>query len=154
MSAETPLAALAKCRVYGRQAALTVEHSFTRSDGFPTLTLEMAATSGGDRYDWDHKVALQLTRGELPLFVAAVVGIRPQFEARFHGAARNKGAKVTRQDNQVLLTLSQAGRILAVPVSAGDAFHLAAFAAERLASAYPDLDSQTVLGLLRHLPGT
>ncbi len=142
-------------KIYGRAAALTVEASTTQADAFPTLSIEAAAKQPGAdrRFDWGAKIALQLTRAELAPFTAAVIGLAPRFTCQYHGPARNKGLELTRQADSLYLKLSAAGRVLGVPIGYADAVALGAFSVARLQAAWPSLDSQTILTLLRTAPG-
>lgn len=140
-------------KIYGRQGALTIQPNVTR-DGYPTLTIEAATRlDNGNTYAWDAKIAVQLTRQELPPFCAVALGLREVAHCQYHGPARNKGLAFERQADKLYVKLSEAGRVIGVPVGYADGVHLAALAIERLKASHPTLDSQTVLTVLRQIPG-
>jgi hypothetical protein len=140
-------------KIYGRRGALTVQPNFTR-DGYPTLTIEAASRADdAKRYEWQTKISVQLTRQELPPFCAVAVGLREAVDCPYHGPARNKGLVFERQADKLYLKVSEAGRVIGVPIGYADGVHLAALAMERLKASHPTLDSQTLLTLMRQTPG-
>jgi hypothetical protein len=137
-------------KIYGRAAALTVEASTTQADAFPTLSIEAAANSRAPpALRLRARRSLQLTRAELAPFTAAVIGLAPRFTCQYHGPHQSKGLELTRQADSLYLKLSAAGRVLGVPIGYADAVALGAFSVARLQAAWPSLDSQTILTLLR-----
>jgi hypothetical protein len=153
-AAQTESLARAALKIYGRRSALTIEATETRGEGYPTLTIEGAdKRSDSKSFAWQAKIAVQLTRQELPLFIATLLGLRPRFEAGYHGPERNKGVVLERQESNLYVKLSEAGRVVGVPVGYCDGVHLGAFALERLHASHPRLDSQSLLAILKMTPG-
>jgi hypothetical protein len=70
--------------VYGQKAALCFEPTLTRSN-VPTITLDAAVARGQRQYDWSSKIRLQLTRQELPVAAAVLLGFRAKCEFKNHG---------------------------------------------------------------------
>ena len=141
-------------KIYGRRAALTIEATATRTDAYPTLSIEAAEKTGERKaFDWSRKITVQLTRQELPPFVAALLGLSGAFEAKYHGPGRNKGIVLERQAANLYLKVSEAGRVIGVPIGYADGVHLTAFALERLKACHPSLDSQSLLTILKHTRG-
>ncbi|MDH5232660.1 MAG: hypothetical protein OEY38_21585, partial [Gammaproteobacteria bacterium] len=82
--------------VYSTNAALKFEESETR-DNFPTIQVQAAKRigngneNGGYKYSWDtNKILIQLTRDELPVFTAVLLGLIHEIRYEYRGRDRNK----------------------------------------------------------------
>ena len=138
-----------QCRVYGSKAALCIETDVTRQDE-PTLRFEAAPATGPRAYDWPRKLTLQLTRAELPVVTATVLGLLPRCTYKNHGPEQNKGLEIEYQGSHLFVRLFQKDRgVLAVPVGPADSYALAALALRALRQGTPWLSDQGILMLLK-----
>ncbi|MEZ5577934.1 MAG: hypothetical protein R3F44_20735 [Candidatus Competibacteraceae bacterium] len=138
-----------QCRVYGSKAALCIETDVTRQDE-PTLRLEAAPATGPRAYDWPRKLTLQLTREELPVVAATVLGLLPRCTYKNHGPEQNKGLEIEHQGSHLFVRLFQKDRgVLAVPVGPADSYALAALALRALRQGTPWLSDQGILMALK-----
>jgi len=114
--------------IYGQAAALKIELDTLRtSDGQDefqyTLAIEGATKrKGGGGYDWAGKVPFQLTRRELPLMAAFLLGFSTEtLEFKNHGPATNKFLTVEEQRGKLFVKLGQTGRApVPVPIEPAD----------------------------------
>ena len=135
--------------MYGSKAALCIETDVTRQDE-PTLRLEAAPATGPRAYDWPRKLTLQLTREELPVVAATVLGLLPRCLYKNHGPDQNKGLEIEHQGSHLFVRLFQKERgVLAVPVGPADSYSLAALALRALRQGTPWLSDQGILMLLK-----
>ncbi|MDZ5458643.1 hypothetical protein [Azohydromonas lata] len=142
--------------VYGAKAALRVELDHWRTDDpvrRHTLRLEVAGALAERRYDWEHKIAVQLTARELPAFAAVMLNLLPQLQAQGHGALNDKWFELRRQSGGVLVRVGQARRGFAVPVGAGDLYELTLLALDALKANAPQADTAQVMAALQSLAG-
>jgi len=138
-----------QCRVYGGKAALCIETDVTRQDE-PTLRLEAAPATGPRAYNWERKITLQLTREELPVVTATVLGLLARCVYKNHGPDHNKGVEIEHQGGHLFVRLFQKDRgVLAVPVGPADSYSLAALALRALRQGAPWLSDQGILMLLK-----
>ena len=142
--------------VYGAKAALRVEEDRWRTDDpvrCHTLRLEVAPALGERRYDWEHKIAVQLTARELPGFAAVMLNLLPQLQAQGHGVLNDKWFECRRQAGSVLVRVGQGRRGCAVPVGAGDLYELTLLALDALKANAPQADTAQVMAALQSLAG-
>ncbi|WP_029000850.1 hypothetical protein [Azohydromonas australica] len=142
--------------VYGAKAALRVEEDRWRTDDpvrCHTLRLEVAPVLGERRYDWEHKIALQLTARELPSFAAVMLNLLPQIQAQGHGVLNDKWFECRRQAGSVLVRVGQGRRGCAIPVAAGDLYELTLLALDALKANAPQSDTAQVMAALQSLAG-
>lgn len=142
--------------VYGAKAALRVEEDRWRTDDpvrCHTLRLEVAPALGERRYDWEHKIALQLTARELPSFAAVMLNLLPQIQAQGHGVLNDKWFECRRQAGSVLVRVGQGRRGCAIPVAAGDLYELTLLALDALKANAPQSDTAQVMAALQSLAG-
>lgn len=144
--------------IYGTAASLCVEPTVYGGSSGPTvnepvshtLTLEIApARPNGRGYDWGRKIQFRLTRRELPMFCAALLGHVDSWFTDGHGPAKNKRLDVINQPGRVFIKLRQDRVALAVPVTCEDVFELASKALTSLGRNQPALDSNVIGGLIR-----
>lgn len=142
--------------VYGAKAALRVEQDRWRTDDpvrCHTLRLEVAPALGERRYDWEHKIAVQLTARELPGFAAVMLNLLPQLQAQGHGVLNDKWFECRRQAGSVLVRVGQGRRGCAIPVAAGDLYELTLLALDALKANAPQSDTAQVMAALQSLAG-
>lgn len=95
--------------------------------GWDTLRIEAAPKKGGNTkaYDWTNKVSVQVTKTELPIVVAVLLGFLPSCEFGNHGDTA-KWFAIENQGTSFYIKVGQASdkRILPCPVPIVEA-HLA-----------------------------
>ncbi len=138
-----------RCRVYGGKAALCIETDETRQ-GEPTLRIEAARATAPREYDWRQKLTLQLTREELPVIAATVLGLLPRCAYNNHGPNQDKGLEIVHQGTHLFVRVFQKDRgVVAVPVTAVDSYALGALCLRQLRKTAPWLSDQGVMTLLK-----
>lgn len=138
-----------QCRVYGGKAALCIEPDETRQ-GEPTLRIEAARATAPRKYDWRQKLSLQLTREELPVIAATVLGFLTHCEYKNHGPNQDKGLEIVHQGTHLFVRVFQKERgVVAVPVTAADSYALGALCLRQLRKTAPWLSDQGVMTLLK-----
>ena len=96
--------------VYNVRCALTVDPSRNRRGDVYTANLETAArANAGAEFDWANKIVVQITGEELPDVIAVLLGLRSDVEFRFHGAARDKGYRLFRDDERLIVQVFAGG---------------------------------------------
>ena len=147
--ATTALPDRVQCRVYGGKAALCIEPDETRQ-GEPTLRIEAARATAPRKYDWRQKLSLQLTREELPVIAATVLGFLTHCEYKNHGPNQDKGLEIVHQGTHLFVRVFQKERgVVAVPVTAADSYALGALCLRQLRKTAPWLSDQGVMTLLK-----
>ncbi len=138
-----------QCRIYGGKAALCIESDQTRQNE-PTLRIEAARATAPRVYDWKQKITLQLTREELPVVTAVILGLILQCQYQNHGPDHDKGLEIVHQDTHLFVRLFQKGLgVLAIPVTAADSYALGALCLRQLNQTSPWLSAQEVIVLLK-----
>ena len=143
--------------VYGGNAALRAERSVTKSN--PVLVIEAARSTGktdggGILYDWPNKIVFQILPRELPALLCCLLGITGTFEAKMHGAKKDKQLRLECQAERAIyfLRMSAGNQHLAVPITADSVFTFASLAT-RILSEQSFTDPATCLTLLRATTG-
>jgi len=138
--------------VYGSKAALCIEPALIDdavthpgTPVFNTLSVEIAPSTGDSHYKWEDKITFRLTKRELSLFVAAMMGWIPSISMSNHGPNKDKTLEISDQGNSLFIKLRQAKRAIAVPVQAEEVFTVATLALKMLVRNSPELDSQTLM---------
>ncbi len=112
-----------QARAYGKRFAMCAEIAYTAGD-IPTIKVEMApAIPGKDRaYSWSEKLIFQLTRKELLVMTAVLLGMADSCRFDNHGVSKVKWLQVAMQDRGVLyLSMGDKGiKPMGVPVSEPD----------------------------------
>lgn len=136
--------------VYGSKAALCFEADMTKND-VPTVALDAALTSGVRQYDWGNKIRLQMTRGELPVVAAVLIGALQRCEFKNHGADNSKGFSMERQQGGKVFikVFAKDVPLRTVPVMAPDAFYVASLVLRQLQMSNPWLDTTSLMSLVR-----
>ncbi|WP_144402094.1 hypothetical protein [Geoalkalibacter subterraneus] len=141
--------------VYGGKAALCFETDTTRGgkDGknaIFTIALDGAASTAPRQYDWANKVRIQLTRDELPVVTAVLLGLLPSCEYRNHGVAKDKGFSIEDQGDKLFIKIfAKDSPVKAVPVTAEDAFYVAQLFVRQLRKNAPWLSGMDVVSLVK-----
>ena len=140
--------------VYGASASAKFEIVSNRGGVF-VLAVDIAGrVPSKDSFDWENKIAIQVTDREMPQFMCAVLGITQTFDLRNHGPKKNKSLSLANQADKGVLYLrvteGQVGH--SIPISADKVFHLGVIGMKVL-SRQTRADTQTCLLLLRGTTG-
>ena len=115
--------------IYGKSAALKIEldtlrgHE-TQAECHYTVLIEGANKGKAMGYDWGAKIPFQLTRRELPLVAAFLLGFSSsKLELKNHGPEANKSLTLEEQKGKLFVKVAQTGRApVPVPVEPADVF--------------------------------
>lgn len=143
--------------VYASTAAIKLElaqprASETGGEAQYTVQVEGARKQGGG-FDWDRKIAFQLTRRELPVLAAFLLGFAgKRVEFRNHGDARDKVLTLEDQGHKIFLRLVQASQhAIALPVEPEDLYYCGEICMVALQLNRPLLGPEDRLALLRRV---
>lgn len=139
-----------KFHVYGGKAALCFEEDTTRG-GVPTIALDAALSSSPRAYHWKDKTRIQMTRAELPVVAAVLLGARNSCEFKAHGENKSKGFSMQRQaGGKVFVKVFEADKpVKAVPIEAPDVFFVASLIMLQIRRITPWLDAASAMDLVR-----
>lgn len=148
---------------HGGKAAFEVKPVRARNDWGWTLNIEgavalpadAARANGYDKaFDWKNKIVLQLTRNELPVFTAVMLGHLNTCRFDGHGigdAASTKSFSADHQPGKIFINLKEAGKpLVAVPIPLAEALDVGHVALVQYAANFPGLTPAAALsGLAR-----
>jgi len=140
-------------KIYGAKAALYFGCDVTRS-GRHTLRLEGAISTAPKQFNWDNKIAVQMTQAELPMVAAVLFGFLKECEFKNHGASNNKGFKLQLQEKSngksLFVNVMEAKKpLVAVPVSPEDMFYVRNLLLGQMMLDNPLLDSAGLINSIR-----
>lgn len=143
---------------YGGKAALKAELDCPKDRRFflgkYTIGLEVAPSTAPRQYDWDRKLAFQLTRRELPIMAAFLLGFAgPDLAFGCHGADRDKTLELQDQGSHIFLKIRQGKQALALPISPMDHYGLSALFMMAIGLNAPGIDSGVQLMMLKRAGG-
>ena len=138
--------------VYGSNGALKFELGSNEAHA-PVLSVD-GCNKAGTGFDWGNKIILQLSDREVPGLLCCVLGLTVEFEARNHGAKRNKSIHLVNQPahRRIYVKLSQPEYAVKVPMTPDAVFKLGALGLQVL-SAQTGFDPATCLAILRGTAG-
>lgn len=136
-------------KVHGTQAAFEVKPDVTRR-GWHTLRLESALSTGKNgqitNYDWTNKTTIQLTKGELPVFIAVMLTLLPSCDYSNHGEDSSKGFSLEFQQDKIFSNIRQKGKKLAaIPIPLVDALMIGNIALSQYTANFPQLTPDSAL---------
>lgn len=136
--------------VYGGKAALCFESDVTKGD-VPTIALDAATSTGPRQYDWNNKLRLQMTRAELPVVTAVLIGAMQRCEFKNHGQDNSKGFSMERQDGGKVFikVFGKDQPVRAIPVMPADVFYVASLFMRQLLKGSPWLDATALMSMIR-----
>lgn len=136
--------------VYGGKAALCFEADITKGD-VPTIALDAATSTGPRQYDWNNKLRLQMTRAELPVVTAVLIGAMRSCEFKNHGQDNSKGFSMERQDGGKVFikVFGKDQPVRAIPVMPADVFYVASLFMRQLLKGSPWLDATALMSMIR-----
>lgn len=140
----------ASVHVYGGRAALCFNADETKLK-LPTIALDAALSISARKYDWQKKIRIQMTKQELPVVAAVMLGVIPSCEFKSHGIEKNKGFSLEKQaGGKVFVTVFAANeKVRAVPIESHDVFYVVSLLMRQIQKSCPWLDSASVLQLIR-----
>jgi hypothetical protein len=143
--------------VYGGTAALKIEldtlggGAQDRQAGY-TVQIEGARKEPGSGYAWHRKIQFQLTKRELPLMAAFLLGYGgPSIEFANHGPAHDKGLSVMDQGRRLYVRLRQQGTTIPVPIEPPDVYAWGEICMLALQLNRPSLGTEGQLAMLRRI---
>ncbi|MDV7213032.1 hypothetical protein [Azotobacter beijerinckii] len=136
--------------VYGGRFALCFEADTTRQ-GFPTVALDATNADGPMQYDWSQKIRLQLTRAEMPVVTAVLLGVLPGCEFKNHGQDKDKGFSLERQkEGRVYVKVfAREQGVKGVPIIPADLFFVSALFIRQLQKACPWMNATSLVELIK-----
>ena len=134
---------------YASKAALCISADQTRS-GVHTVRIEAAEAAAQRRSDWQQKIAVQLSRRELPLVLAVFMGWLDRFEGKGHGDNNSKWFIVENQSNKLFLSIHGKGQTpRGAPIQPGDGYAVTTLMLRQLLRNDPFLSPSILLSLVR-----
>lgn len=134
--------------IYGGSAAVCFSADTTRG-GVHTVRIEAAAKAGGS-FDWGKKVAIQLSKRELPLVLATLLLWLPKFEGKGHGENNEKWFTLEKQAGKHYLSVRSKDKpSLNVPILPGDGYALTTLLIRQMLANDPFLSSDVILAIVR-----
>lgn len=143
--------------VFGSSAALKVElvpcsEGPGRDEHATYSVLVEGAKKQGDHYAWDRKISFQLTRRELPVVTAFMLGLGGErLDLRNHGADHDKFLELEDQGHKIFAKLRQGNAAVAVPIEAGDVAACAEILLAALQLNRPTVPIEGQLAILRRV---
>jgi hypothetical protein len=135
-------------KIFGGGAAFTIDEDKTQG-GFHTIRIEGAKSLGKNKYDWQNKISLQVTRAELPALLAVFLGIIPQVEFKNHGAENNKGYSFENQGDKIFGKVFSPDGVRPLPISPEDCFYLSMITMRQMQKNYPGTSVADIGAMLR-----
>lgn len=135
--------------VYGGKVAICFSADQTRNEEH-TIRIEAALASGTRTYNWEDKIAIQLSTRELPCVLATLLQIQDTFEGKGHGALNEKWFKLENQPGKVYLSVNAKGLASrSLPIGPGDCYAIVTLVMEQMLKNSPFLTAETLLGLIK-----
>lgn len=136
-----------KC--HGTKAAIELKPSISRK-GWETVMLEGASAIGPKSFNWGNKTSIQITKSELPHVISTLLGIKPFYEAKSHGEAKNKGFTLKWQtlnsSTTLFVNILEGGKpSVAVPVAGFEAMMLGHMALVQYLQNFPGLTADACI---------
>lgn len=135
--------------VYGGKVAVCFSADQTRNEEH-TIRIEASVSSGDRSYNWDDKIAIQLSTRELPSVLATLLQIQNKFEGKGHGAQNEKWFVLENQPGKVFLSVNAKGvTSRSLPIGPGDCYQLSTLVMEQMLKNAPFLTADTLLSLIK-----
>jgi hypothetical protein len=141
-------------KTHGGKAAFEFSPDKTK-DGWSTIRLEGAAKLNNNtkQYDWKNKITIQITKSELPVIAAVLLGFMPSCEFGNHGQT-NKGFALINQEKSFFFKIFEPGerkRMYVCPVPLVEANLMGTLALAQHTANFPSLSSDSALTAIRSL---
>ncbi|VVP59642.1 hypothetical protein [Pseudomonas fluorescens] len=135
--------------VYGGKVAVCFSADQTRTEEH-TIRIEAAMASGTRTYNWEDKIAIQLSTRELPSVLATLLQIQSKFEGKGHGAQNEKWFVLENQPGKVYLSVNAKGATSrSLPIGPGDCYAVITLVMEQMLKNAPFLTAETLLSLIK-----
>lgn len=136
--------------VYGSKAALCFNCDETKGKT-PTISLDAATLISPKNYDWKNKIRIQLTKQELPVVAAVMLGVKQKCEFKNHGKDNDKGFSMERQEGGKLFVsvFAKGLPVKAVPVFQPDLLWVSALFVSQIQKGCDGLDTSGVIAIVR-----
>lgn len=138
--------------VYSELTALSVQGLQTKDKRGFTLQFEAARRLANSKhYDWENKLALQVSLRELPDVMACLLGYVEQVEFQYHGNRRDKGYRIranTEKPGLLFELFSGSDGKFLVPALPADQFAVSALALTYFQRNYGGLSTESLLSIL------
>lgn len=139
---------------HGGKAALQAETSETTGN-WHTVNLECArkdpSDPNGKRFDWSRKMVLQLTRNELPVFTAVMLGYLPAVRFDNHGDL-GKWVEVINQGKSFFFKLGGKDMpMFTIPVPVQEAFMIGTLALGQYTRNFHGMSHEASLSIIRSM---
>lgn len=134
--------------VYGGKGAMCFQVATDQKRNV-ALMVDAAQATGPRQYDWQRKIIIMLTENEMNRLYLVLRGLLTTFDAVGHGEAHDKNFSIANQETKFFIKMSQGQRLVAIPMTAGDAALLCADVGQALVAAKPVYGS--LAGLDAHL---
>lgn len=135
--------------VYGGKVAVCFSADQTRTEEH-TIRIEAAVAAGNRTFNWDDKIAIQLSTRELPSVLATLLQIQSKFEGKGHGAQNEKWFVLENQPGKVYLSVNAKGvASRSLPIGPGDCYAIITLVMEQMLKNAPFLTSETLLALIK-----
>lgn len=137
---------------HGTKHAIQVETSATK-DGWFTVSIESAAkhisnAPNNKAFDWKAKTIFQLTRNELPLFIATMLGMLPFCKFSNHGD-QNKWIEIENQNDHFFMKTGGAGlKLHATPVPITEAYLFGCLALRQFVKNFGNMNESAALTVI------
>lgn len=137
---------------YGTKAAVQCEQSVTQF-GWYTVSLESAPKANKDpedkSFNWKAKITLQLTKSELPVFIAVAFGLLPSCRFDLHGDS-NKWVEVINQGANYYFKIGGGGVLYTAPLTLQDMAMFGSLALAQYTANFPSsLSSDSALNAIK-----
>ncbi|MCI2285936.1 hypothetical protein L3081_24225 [Colwellia sp. MSW7] len=140
-------------KTHGGKAAFEFSPDKTK-DGWSTIRLEGAAKLNNNtkQYDWKNKITIQITKSELPVIAAVLLGFMPSCEFGNHGQT-NKGFALINQEKAFfkIFEPGERKRMYVCPVPLVEANLMGTLALAQHTANFPSLSSDSALTAIRSL---
>ena len=136
--------------VYSSNACMQLKAHVSKS-GFKTVLLEFAIKKN-EGFDWQNKIAMELTKRELPVVIAIALNLM-QVAAFKDRGAKDNNLLITHQGVNLFIKAQKGDRKVQIPVESFDAMYAANLALSQLAANYPTLTSDSVLVMVKQIVG-
>ena len=136
--------------VYSSNACMQLKAHVSKS-GFKTVLLEFAIKKN-EGFDWQNKIAMELTKRELPVLIAIALNIIEIAVFKDRGAKGNN-LLIEHQGVNMYIKAHKGERVVQIPVESFDAMYAANLALSQLAANYPTLTSDSVLVMVKQIVG-
>lgn len=134
--------------VYGGKVAVCFSADVNRLEEH-TVRIEAAVATAARTYNWEQKIAIQLSTRELPSVLATLMQLQERFEGKGHGSQNEKWFSMANQPGKVYLTVNAKGQeSRSLPIGPGDCYGIITLIMEQMLKNAPFLTPESLLTLI------